>query len=91
MKNLLEEERNEAGEKFLIADKGAPKHKRLQKIYQDPANKKLVREVENAYLRDKGQNKASEEKYFGDLYFTIDEKNHIIDLTEKGRTEIIAK
>ncbi len=87
--NLLKEENaGEAGEKFLVADKGAPKHRRLQKLYQDPANKKLVREVENAYLRDKGQNKASEEKYFGDLYFMIDEKNHIIDLTEKGRNEL---
>ncbi len=78
----------EAGEKFLLAEKGAPKHRRLQKIYQEPSNKKLVREVENAYLRDKGQNKASEEQYFGELYFTIDEKNHIIDLTEKGRIEL---
>jgi len=86
---LLEEGKEmEAGEKFLIADKGAPKHKRLQKIYQEPSNKKLVRDVENIYLRDKGQNKASEEKYFGELYYTIDEKNHIIDLTETGRIEI---
>jgi len=78
----------EAGEKFLIAEKGAPKHRRLQKLYQDPSIKKLVREVENAYLRDKGQSKASEESYFGDLYFMIDEKNHIIDLTENGRNQI---
>jgi preprotein translocase subunit SecA len=78
----------EAGEKFLLAEKGAPKHRRLQKIYQEPSNKKLVREVENAYLRDKGQNKSSEEQYFGELYFTIDEKNHIIDLTENGRNEL---
>ena len=85
---LAEGKEIEAGEKFLIADKGAPKHKRLQKIYQEPSNKKLVREVENIYLRDKGQNKASEEKYFGDLYYMVDEKNHIIDLTENGRVEI---
>jgi len=86
---LLEEGKEiEAGEKFLIADKGAPKHKRLQKIYQEPSNKKLVRDVENIYLRDKGQNKASEEKYFGELYYMIDEKNHIIDLTENGRIDI---
>ena len=44
--------------------------------------------VENDYLRDKGQNKASEEKYFGELYYHVDEKNHIIDLTENGRNEI---
>jgi len=85
---LNDDKLTEAGESFLVAEKGAPKHKRLQKIYQDPANKKLVRDSENAYLRDKGQNKASEEKYFGDLYFMIDEKNHIIDLTEKGRNEL---
>jgi preprotein translocase subunit SecA len=87
--SLLEDGKEiEAGEKFLIAEKGAPKHKRLLKIYQEPSNKKLVRDVENIYLRDKGQNKASEEKYFGELYYTIDEKNHVIDLTETGRTEI---
>jgi len=87
-KLLGEDKQYLAGEKFLIAEKGAPKHKRLQKVYQEPSNKKLVREVENDYLRDKGQNKASEEKYFGDLFFIVDEKNHVIDLTEKGRTEL---
>jgi len=79
---------NEAGGKLLIADKGFPKHKRLLKLFQDPANKKLMREVENAYLRDKGQNKASDEQYFGELYFMVDEKGHIIDLTEIGRNEL---
>jgi preprotein translocase subunit SecA len=77
-----------AGEKFFIAEKGAPKHKRLLKMYQDPSNKKLVQEAENAYLRDKGQNKTSDEHYFGELYYTVDEKNHVLDLTEKGRTEL---
>ena len=85
---LKQEKVHEAGEKFLIAEKGAPKHRRLQKLYQDPSNKKLVREVENDYLRDKGQNKVSEEHYFGELYYIVDEKSHIIDLTETGRNEI---
>jgi preprotein translocase subunit SecA len=87
-KLLKDNEEFAAGEKFFIAEKGAPKHKRLQKIFQEPANKQLVREVENAYLRDKGQNKTSDEHYFGDLYYTVDERNHIIDLTEKGRIDI---
>ncbi len=81
-------ETSKAGEKLLIAEKGFPKHKRLLKLYQDAANKKLVREVENAYLRDKGQNKASDEQYFGELYFMVEEKSHIIDLTENGRNEL---
>ena len=32
-----------------------------------------------------GQNKTSDEHYFGELYYMVDEKNHVIDLTEKGR------
>ena len=79
---------HDAGEKLLVAEKGAPKHKRLQKNYQDPNIKKLVRMVENDYLREKGQNKVSEEHFFGDLYYIVDEKAHTIDLTEKGRTEL---
>jgi preprotein translocase subunit SecA len=87
--NLLKDnEEFAAGEKFFIAEKGAPKHRRLQKVYQEPSNKQIVRDVENAYLRDKGQNKTSDEHFFGELYYTVDEKNHIIDLTEKGRSDL---
>jgi preprotein translocase subunit SecA len=85
---LKQGKEHEAGEKFLIAEKGAPKHRRLQKLYQDPSIKKLVRSVENDYLRDKGQSKESEEHYFGELYYLVDEKSHIIDLTETGRNEL---
>jgi preprotein translocase subunit SecA len=77
-----------AGEKFLVAEKGAPKHKRLLKVFQDPATKKLVRSVENDYLRDKAQNKVSDEKYFGELYYSVDEKGHVLDLSENGRIEL---
>ena len=78
----------EAGVKLLIANKGAPKNKRLLKLYQETGMKRLVQEAETDYLRDKGQNKTSDEHYFGDLYYMIDEKNHIIDLTEKGRQSL---
>lgn len=71
--------------KLLIAERGAPKNKRLLKLYQEPAYKKLVQQVENDYLRDKAQSKASDEHYFGDLYYIIEEKSHTIDLTEAGR------
>jgi preprotein translocase subunit SecA len=84
---LLEEgDETGAGEKFLIAQKGAPKHRRLVKNYQNPSIKRLVQIVENNYLRDKGQNKVSDEHYFGDLFFMVEEKNHVIDLTETGRS-----
>ena len=79
---------NAAGTKLLIVEKGAPKNRRLAKLYQEPGFKKLVQSRENDYLRDKGQNKASDEQYFGELYYVVEEKNHIIDLTEKGRESL---
>ncbi len=85
---LKEEKEDEAGIKLLVADKGAPKHRKLAKLYQETGIKRLVQEAENNYLRDKGQNKTSDEHYFGDLYYLIDERNHVIDLTENGRESL---
>ena len=82
---IAEGKQNAGGMKLLIAEKGAPKNNRLRKLYQDPDFKKLTQDVENDYLRDKGQNKTSDEHYFGDLYYIVDEKSHSIDLTENGR------
>ena len=85
---LKEGKEREAGIKLFIAEHGAPKHKKLLKLYHEKGIKSLVQQIENDYYRDKGQNKVSDETYFGDLYFIVDEKNHIIDLTEKGREEL---
>jgi len=85
---IKEGKEDEGGSKLLIARMGAPKNRRLTKLFQEPGIKKLVQRMENDYLRDKGQNKASDEQYFGELYYMIDEKNHIIDLTEKGRESL---
>jgi len=84
--STINEGKSKAGAmKLLVAERGAPKNKRLLKLYQEPSIKKMVQEVENDYLRDKAQNKASDEHYFSDLYYIVDEKSHTIDLTEAGR------
>ncbi len=70
----------EAGIKLLQATRGTPKNKRLLKILHETGVKKLIHRVEMDYLRDKKLNELDE-----DLYYSIDEKTHIIDLTEKGR------
>jgi preprotein translocase subunit SecA len=81
---LLEEEKvEEAGLKLLIAQRGAPKNRRLEKLYQQQGIKKLVYDVENIYLRDKKINEVDEE-----LFYSIEEKHHVINLTEKGRQEL---
>ncbi len=70
----------EAGKKLLQASRGAPKNKRLQKVLHEPGAKKLIHRVEMDYLRDKKLHELDEE-----LYYSIDEKTHVIDLTEQGR------
>ncbi len=78
---LLEEGKDEeAGVLLLRASRGLPKHKRLMKLLNEPGVKKLIRSIENDYMRDKRMHEIDEE-----LYYAIDEKQHTIDLTDKGR------
>ncbi len=81
---LLEKgEEEEAGLKLLIAQRGTPKNRRLEKLYQRQGIKKLVFDIESIFIRDKKMNEVDEE-----LYYSIEEKNHSINLTEKGRQEL---
>ncbi len=82
-KLLKEEKMDEAGLKLLQAQRGMPKHRQLLKVYQEPGTKKLVHSVESEYLRDKKLHEVDE-----DLFFSIDEKTHVIDITDKGRSAI---
>ncbi len=82
-KLLQEGEEYEAGVLLLQATRGAPKNKRLMKLLLEPGIKKLINRVENDFLRDKRMHEIDDE-----LYFVIDEKQHTIDLTEKGRQEL---
>jgi len=79
-KLLNEGNENEAGIKLLQALRGAPKHKKLTKMLHEVGVKKLIRGVENEFMRDKKMGELDE-----DLYYAIDEKSNVIDLTEKGR------
>ncbi len=80
-KRLFEEgKEREAGVKLLQARRGAPKNKQLLKLEQGTGVKKLVEDTELNFLRDKSFAEIDD-----DLYFIIDEKSNIIDLTEKGR------
>jgi len=76
------EDKEEAGKFVFTAFRGMPKHKRLMKYLQEPEVQKLKHNTELFYLRDQGRNMHEIDEL---LYFTIDEKNHQIDITEKGR------
>jgi preprotein translocase subunit SecA len=72
----------EAGILFLRSYRGDPKNKKLAKMFAEGAPKKLMIETESEYMAE--QNKRMHE-IDDELYYSIDEKNHSIDLTEKGR------
>lgn len=77
---------DEAGVSLLRAYRGLPKHKRLVKLFQEPANIKLRQKTEMEYLRDQS---SRMHEIDDELYYAIDEKDHSINLTEKGR-ELLA-
>jgi preprotein translocase subunit SecA len=84
---LLEEgDHEQAAVKLLIAHHGAPKNKRLQKLYQQQGIRKLVFDMESNFMRDKKLHEVTEQ-----LYYAIDEKGHVIDLTDKGRNFLSPK
>jgi len=82
-KNLdVKEKQDEVGISLLRANRGLPKHRALIKLLSEPGAKALLQKTENAYMAEQGR--LMREKIDPELYFTIDEKNHGIDMTEKG-------
>jgi preprotein translocase subunit SecA len=76
------ESRINAGVALLRAYRGMPKQKKLAKLLQEPEYQKLMRDTELEYLREQGTRMSIIDE---EIYYTIDEKNHQIDITEKGR------
>ncbi len=81
-KLIAEGKEQEAGVHLLRAFRGLPKHPKLLKMMSDPSTKKLILETENEYMRDQSRRMHEIDD---ELYYAIDEKNHQINLTEKGR------
>ena len=73
---------DEEGAKLLLrAYRGMPKNKALIKLLSETGMKTILQRTENFYMQE--QNKYM---YIidDDLYFTIDEKNRTVELTDKG-------
>ncbi len=89
---LLEEgEDFEAGKKLLMVKKGAPKDKRFLGMMESQKLPKLVHRVELDLMSDKpvaAREESALMKLLEELYFVIDEKSGVADLTEKGRRTI---
>lgn len=81
------ETQKDAATKLFRAHRGLPRYKALIKYLTEPGVKSEMLKSEAFYLADKGKNMHIVDD---ELYFTIDEKNNQVELTEKGRDLITA-
>jgi len=77
-----DKKRQEAGVLLVRAQHGMPKNGRLLKLLADGDMMKLMQSTELEYMRDQSRNMHIIDE---ELYYVIEEKNHQIDLTDKGR------
>jgi len=78
---------DEAGLAILRATRGFPKNRKLQKLLQQPGIERLRQKTENFFLQDNAKRMPEVDEV---LYFSIDEKQRTIEMTEKGQ-EYMAK
>ncbi len=76
----------EAGIKLLQVQRGSPKSKRFMKLMTDASLKRLIARVEADFMRDKKLHLLDDE-----LFFSIDERTHVVSLSEKGRESLSPK
>jgi preprotein translocase subunit SecA len=82
-----EEKKKLAGEQLVRAYHGMPKNSRLLKLTADGDMAKLRIQTEMEFMRDQMRNMHLIDD---PLYFVVEEKNHNIDLTDKGREFLAA-
>ncbi len=81
-KLIAEGNEKEGGILLFRAFKGYPKYKPLIKFLSEPGMKQLLQKTENYYIQDNDR----EMPFITDeLYFVINEKQHSVDMTDKGR------
>ncbi len=80
-KLIAEGDTKEGGFLLLRVYRGLPKNKALIKFLSQEGIKQLLQKTENFYMAD---NNREMHRIDAELYFTIDEKNNSIELTDKG-------
>ena len=81
-KLIAEGNEKDGGVLLFRAYKGYPKYKPLIKFLSEPGMKQLLQKVENYYMQD---NEREMPFITDELYFVINEKQHSVDMTDKGR------
>ena len=80
-KNEVKKKLEEGGIALLRAFRGLPKNRALIKYLSEPGIKVHLQKTENFYMQEQGKHMK---KIDIELFFTIDEKNNSIQLTDKG-------
>ncbi len=81
-KLIAEGNEKDGGALLFRAFKGYPKYKPLIKFLSEPGMKQLLQKVENYYIQD---NEREMPFITDELFFVINEKQHSVDMTDKGR------
>ena len=81
-KLIAEGNEKDGGVLLFRAYKGYPKYKPLIKFLSEPGMKQLLQKVENYYIQD---NEREMPFITDELYFVVSEKQHSVDMTDKGR------
>ena len=80
-KLLVAGDTKEGGFQLLRVYRGLPKNKALIKFLSQEGIKQILQKTENTYMADNNREMPKVDEV---LYFTIDEKNNTIELTDKG-------
>ena len=74
-------DKENGGLHLFRAYRGLPKNTALIKYLSEEGNKSILQKAEHYYI---GEQQRNMPKVDAELFFTIDEKNNSVDLTEKG-------
>ncbi|MFO7872955.1 MAG: preprotein translocase subunit SecA [Bacteroidales bacterium] len=76
-----EPDEKKGGELLLRCHRGLPKNNALIKFLSEPGMKTILQKTENLYMQEQGKHMHLIDD---ELYFVIEEKNNVIELTDKG-------
>lgn len=80
-RKIGEGDTQEGGQALFRAYRGLPKYKPLIRYLSETGIRQILQKTENFYLQDNSRNMPEAD---APLYFTIEERNNNINLTEKG-------
>ncbi len=69
--------------KLVQVSRGAPKHRRLMRLMEDPSLKAQIQRTESELMRDKLLSELDE-----DMLYAMEEKGRSVSLTERGRDHL---